>query len=206
MPQIKCRLILMAPELENTPRNLEALASAIKGGDIAALVVREQAHGFPPLGNEALELAQSHDIACLKASGDCPDDLSGFDGIHLGADADEATLRRTRQKLGKQVLVGAVSGPTRDEAMQRGETGIDYLAFAPQSSEDLPDPELVSWWCDLFVVPCVVMGRLTLQNAAPFIRAGADFLMLPAEIWQNPEAPGAIVNKFNQLIDEVTPA
>jgi thiamine-phosphate pyrophosphorylase len=194
----------MAPALENTALDREALTSAIRGGDIAALVAQQQTPGFPPLGNEILDLAQSHDIACLQASEHALNDLSGFDGAHLSVGADLDTLRQARQKLGKQALLGAVAGPTRDDAMRRGETGMDYLAFAPQAGEDLPTLELISWWCDLFVIPCVITGKITLRNAAPFIRAGADFLMLPASIWQGPQSPESMIAAFNQLVDEVS--
>ncbi len=202
MPQIRCRLILMAPDAQITANDPDALAGALGGGDVAAIVAAEQSPGFPPLGEETLALAQARGVACLKMKGGICEDLTGFDGVHLGANADYTAIQRTRQILGRDALIGAEAGETRDDAMRRGEAGVDYIAFAPQEGDETPSLELVSWWCDLFVVPCVATGKITAQNAAPLIRAGVDFLMLSARIWRDPASPAAIVADFNRLIDE----
>ncbi len=202
MPQIRCRLILMAPDAHITANDPDALAGALDGGDVAAIVAAAQSPGFPPLGEEALGRAQARGIACLKMKDDICEDLTGFDGVHLGVNADHTAIQRTRQILGGDALIGAEAGKSRDDAMRRGEAGVDYIAFAPQEDDETPSLELVSWWCDLFVIPCVAMGKITLQNAAPLIRAGVDFLMLPAGIWREPGSAAAIVADFNRLIDE----
>ena len=49
------------------------------------------------------------------------------------------------------------------------------------------------------VVPCVAIGGITTENAAPLIEAGADFLAVASGVWDYREGPAAAVKAFNQL-------
>jgi thiamine-phosphate pyrophosphorylase len=51
-------------------------------------------------------------------------------------------------------------------------------------------------------VPCVAIGGITVDNCAPLIEAGADFLAVSAGIWQYPDGPAAAVAAFERVIDE----
>jgi len=48
--------------------------------------------------------------------------------------------------------------------------------------------------------PCLAIGGITVDNAAPLITAGADFLAISSGIWNHPEGPEAAVIALNQLI------
>jgi thiamine-phosphate pyrophosphorylase len=91
--------------------------------------------------------------------------------------------------------------------MLAGEQGADYVAFGafyPTTTKDAEhhaDLELLSWWSGLMEIPCVAIGGITLDNAAPLIEAGADFLAVSAGVWNHPDGPTAAVRDFNRLFD-----
>ena len=51
-------------------------------------------------------------------------------------------------------------------------------------------------------LPCVAIGGITLANAAPLLKAGADFLAVSSGVWDHHDGPAAAVAMFNRLIDE----
>ena len=53
------------------------------------------------------------------------------------------------------------------------------------------------------LVPCVAIGGITHENAAPLVTAGADFLAVSAGVWNHIEGPAAAVRAFNTLFDEL---
>jgi thiamine-phosphate pyrophosphorylase len=53
------------------------------------------------------------------------------------------------------------------------------------------------------VVPCVAIGGITPENAAPLIAAGADFLAVASGVWDHPAGPAAAVKAFNELFRNV---
>ena len=89
--------------------------------------------------------------------------------------------------------------------MDAAEAGADYVAFGaffptqtkePKTSADI---ELLRWWSELMVVPCVAIGGITAANAPELVKAGADFLAVSAGIWSHPDGPAAAVAGFNKL-------
>ena len=67
------------------------------------------------------------------------------------------------------------------------------------------DIELLSIWQETMETPCVAIGGISIENAAPVVTAGADFLAVSAGIWSHPEGPRAAVAAFNALFDHATP-
>ena len=51
----------------------------------------------------------------------------------------------------------------------------------------------------MMVVPCVAIGGITVENAAPLIAAGADFLAVSSGVWDYDKARQAAVKAFNAL-------
>jgi len=50
----------------------------------------------------------------------------------------------------------------------------------------------------VFEIPCVAIGGITLENAAPLVSAGADFLAVSGAVWNHDEA--AVVQRFQRVI------
>ena len=92
--------------------------------------------------------------------------------------------------------------------MTAGEAGADYVAFGaffPTTTKDAPtqaDITLLNWWIELFELPCVAIGGITVDNARPLIEAGADFLAVSGGVWNHADGPAAAVTAFNALCTE----
>jgi thiamine-phosphate pyrophosphorylase len=71
--------------------------------------------------------------------------------------------------------------------------GADYVAFA--RSEGGIDAinqiaDLIAWWAEIFVVPCVGWNIDIIGDAERLASLGADFIAPSARIWQDTGAAG----------------
>ena len=114
----------------------------------------------------------------------------GADGLHI--DADSEAYIAARKLLGESANIGALCGLGRHDAMQLAELGADYVAFGPKSESiiDAIDQyaDLIAWWSEIFVVPCVAWNVETAEQAAKFATLGADFVAPSARIWRDDDA------------------
>src|SRR5690606_2035246 len=62
------------------------------------------------------------------------------------------------------------------------------------------EPELLTWWSQLFEVPCVAIGGITADNAPPLVEAGADFLAVSSGVWAHEQGPAEALRLFNRLM------
>ena len=201
-----CQLYLI------TPPRLEAgfedtLAEALNAGDVAALQLRLKDHSVeeikrlaPPL----IKLAQSMGVAVILNDDPELAVALGCDGVHVGQ--GDAPVKAARAAIGPDRMLGVTCHDSRHLAMQAGEAGADYVAFGafyPTATKDAPttaDPEILEWWSDLFELPCVAIGGITVDNAKPLIEAGADFLAVSSGVWSHVDGPAAAVIAFNALM------
>lgn len=113
------------------------------------------------------------------------------DGVHLGQ--KDGCPKEARQELGPHAQIGVTCHDSRHLAMEAGEAGADYVAFGAfypsttKETEHRPEPELLSWWTQLFEIPSVAIGGITPQNCAPLVEAGADFLAVSGAVWNGDE-------------------
>lgn len=120
--------------------------------------------------------------------------LLDADGVHVEADAP---LEQIRRVLGEERILGVGYPASRDAAMRAGEVGAAYVMFDAQTQRDL-----ISWWQQDVVLPCVAAGGITPENCAPLVQAGADFLAVGGGIWQHPQGAVAAVQAFDAAITE----
>lgn len=116
------------------------------------------------------------------------------DGLHVPASKSiAADYREARDILGTRFIVGVDVGRTRHDAMTLGEEGADYIAFGiPPHVEDRATArarrlELISWWSEIFEIPCVAFDVETPDEAQALAAAGADFIAVrvPAELTES---------------------
>ena len=78
-------------------------------------------------------------------------------------------------------IVGVTCHDSRHLAMEAAEAGADYVAFGaffptktkePKTQADI---ELLRWWAETMVVPCVAIGGITVENAPAADRSGRRF-------------------------------
>jgi thiamine-phosphate pyrophosphorylase len=122
----------------------------------------------------------------------------GADGVHLG---DPARVRDVRARLGPDRLLGASCGGSRHAAMLAGEDGADYIAFGEVGRRPQPPLlELLAWWNELFVLPCLAEGAFDDASLGAVARAGADFIGVGDAVWRHPEGSAAGVRTVRQAI------
>lgn len=123
------------------------------------------------LARPYVDLIQSADVAALIAGDAQLARTLRADGVHLyGCDQLEALVLEAREILGQRYIVGA-EARSRHDAMMLGEQGAEYVAFSEPEQEDF-----ISWWAEIFEVPCVAFGVDGPAAAATMARAGADFI------------------------------
>ncbi|HWA00456.1 MAG TPA: thiamine phosphate synthase [Caulobacterales bacterium] len=208
----RCRLYLITPpRLE--PTFVDALGAALAGGDVAAVQLRLKdvadvdvlaaAKALKPLVQEAGAAFIVNDRPDLAARADA-------DGAHIGQlDAGYAESRRL---LGKDKIVGVTAHNSRHLAMEAAEAGADYVAFGAfyptetKAPSHWAEPEILEIWHETMETPCVAIGGVTVDNAEPLVRAGADFLAVANGVWKHAQGPGAAVGAFNALFDRLASA
>ncbi len=185
------------------------LASALDAGDVAAVQLRLKDVDDRTILKAAEILkpvVQDHGVALIM--NDRPDLAikAGCDGVHLGQ--DDEPYGEGRRIMGPDRIVGVTSHNSRHLAMEAAEQGADYVAFGaffPTTTKDpkaQADPEILRWWSEMMIVPCVAIGGITVDNCKPLIEAGADFLAVSAGVWNHPSGPAVAVQKFNALMGE----
>jgi thiamine-phosphate pyrophosphorylase len=200
-----CRLYLISPPRLSAANFLGPLKEALKGGDVASFQLR-----LKDVGDDEIRRVVDTLRPVVQAAGtafilnDRPDLAAGLgcDGVHIGQeDASYAEARR----LLPGGIVGITCHDSRHLAMEAAETGADYVAFGaffptqtkqPKTKADI---DLLRWWSEMMVVPCVAIGGITIQNAPPLVEAGADFLAVSGGVWEHPDGPQDAVRQFNAL-------
>jgi len=186
----RCRLYFQFPAQPSA--TLEAqLAQALATTDAACvLLCGDGASIDEDHAGRLIDLVQASGLACLVENDAALAERLGADGLHLDANAE--TYTAARKLLGESANLGVLCGLERHDAMQMAELGADYVAFGPKS-ENIIDAidqyaDLIAWWAEIFVVPCVAWNVETAEQAAKFAALGADFVAPSARIWHGDDA------------------
>ena len=200
-----CRLYLISPPRLSAANFLIPLKEALKGGDVASFQLR-----LKHVSDDEIRRAVDTLRPMVQASGaafilnDRPDLAAelGCDGVHIGQEDAGYSSARAALPGG---IVGVTCHDSRHLAMEAAEAGADYIAFGaffptqtkePKTQADI---ELLRWWSEIMVVPCVAIGGITTANAPALIAAGADFLAVSSGVWEHPQGPQEAVREFNAL-------
>jgi len=202
----RCRLYLITPTTFRPRDFAEELKAALGAGDVASLQLRMKTASDDEIRRaaEALKpIARASGVAFIL--NDRPDLAAelGADGVHIGQ--EDMPYREARARLGANAIVGVTCHSSRHLAVEAAEAGADYVAFGAFFPTATKEPkaragiELLAWWSELMIVPCVAIGGITVENARPLIDPGADFLAVCAGVWNHPDGPAAAVKAFNAL-------
>ena len=186
----RCRLYFQFPAQPSA--TLEAqLAQALATTDAACVLLCGD--GAPIDEDHAgrlIDLVQASGLACLVENDAALAERLAADGLHLDANAE--TYAAARKLLGESANLGVLCGLERHDAMQMAELGADYVAFGPKAESiiDAIDQyaDLIAWWAEIFVVPCVAWNVDTAEQAAKLAALGADFVAPSARIWHGDDA------------------
>jgi thiamine-phosphate pyrophosphorylase len=193
-----CRLYLIAPPL--TLAGLDAFAprfaTVLAEGDVASALARiaPGAEGDAKrIVSRLAEISAAADVALLVENDARLAARAGADGAHVaGAGAE---LTDALASLHPDRIVGAGELRLRDDAMNAGEAGADYVMFGEPRRDGWTPPfqetlERVDWWAEIFQTPCVGFAG-TLEEAPALAAAGADFVALGEAIWRAPSPEAA---------------
>ncbi|MDE3060767.1 MAG: thiamine phosphate synthase [Pseudomonadota bacterium] len=211
-----CRLYLISPPAINLSVFKQQLAEAFSGGDVASFQLRLKGVSDDDLLEAAealLPICHKHNAAFIL--NDRPDLAlkCHADGVHIGQ--DDGSIKAARAKVGEAMVIGASCHDSRHLAMVAGEEGADYVAFGafyPTKSKNpeamkrwgVPKPEILTWWQENTVLPCVAIGGITPANCAPLVRAGADFIAAITAVWEHPQGSAKAVENFNKAIKDAS--
>ena len=205
--QRPCELYLISPQ-DVGGGFPDRLRAAVDGGPVAAFQLRVKdvdPHALAKLADPLQRICGDAGVAFIVNDSVSLAKRLGADGVHLGQSDGDA--REARAILGPSVQIGVTCHDSRHLAMDAGENGADYVAFGAfyetttKPSDYRPDPQLLSWWSSLFEIPCVAIGGITPDNAAPLVAAGADFIAVCQAVWGAAD-PGDAVARFDALFAE----
>ena len=186
------RLYLITPPVAEPAAFAPQLEAALAAGDVAAVLLRLNAADERTLINRTKSLAetvQRRDVALLLDNRPGIVARAGADGAHLsGIDAFAAAL----SLLKPDRIAGAGGLVSRHDAMLAAETGADYVMFG---DADLPFDEVrerLTWWAELFEIPCVGYAA-SRDEIAALSQTGADFIALGEWIWTEPQNTAATI-------------
>lgn len=167
--------------------------AAIKAGDVAAVVLRVHengAGGAAHLG-PLVQAVQAQGAAALLEGPEPNVAAPGLDGVHVSTPAGLAAALKAFKP---DAIVGAGGLTGRHDAMEAGESGADYVLFgslAPAPGDFAGTLDLVSWWAELFEVPCVGVAS-SLDEVTALARGGADFVLLAEHLAGGPGGPEVV--------------
>ncbi len=183
------------------------LERALDAGDVACLQLRLKEIGDDDIRRavaKLMPLAQSRSVAfVLNDRPDLAREL-GCDGVHVGQ--GDTPYSEARRIVGADKVVGVTCHNSRHLALEAAEAGADYVAFgtffstATKQAATAADLEIVQWWAEIMEVPCVAIGGITVDNAAPLVEAGADFLAVSSGVWDHAAGAATAVRQFNELL------
>lgn len=200
-------LYLITPNWDDTDRLLDVTEQALQEGvallqyrhkSADAALRREQAgallalarkYGVPFIINDFIELCEELDA----------------DGVHVGG--TDISVAQARGQLGKDKLVGASCYGDLQLARQAHAEGASYMAFGgfyPSLVKQYPvttDPDIVLLAKREIALPCVVIGGMTPENAAPLAARGADLVAAISSVYLADDVTIS-VRKFNQLFGD----
>ena len=212
MMQIKARvpmalkrgLYLVTPDWDDTERLLRVSEEALRGGAVVlqyrhktanaaqafeqaeALLALCRRHGVPMIFNDNVEL-------CLD---------SDADGMHVGG--TDSKVSDVRAAVGNGKIVGASCYGSLALAHEAAQAGASYIAFGGfypsqvKQYEVGTPPELIAQAKAAIDLPVVVIGGMTVENAAPLVAQGADMAAAISAVYAAVE-PEAMARKFIAL-------
>jgi thiamine-phosphate pyrophosphorylase len=197
--------LYLATSVVADPAPLAALLPGLlAGADVAAVLVRLKETDPRSMISvvKALAPAVQNTGAALLIDGHA--DLvarAGADGAHLSGIAG---LKEALPTLKPDRIAGVGALTTRHDSMTAGERGADYVLFGePDRHGNRPSPDAIAerlgWWAELFEPPCIGYAA-SREEAAEFVAAGADFILVDDLVWNDARGPAPALAELGAAI------
>lgn len=213
MPEIddRCRLVLIAPETDDAEALAATVTDALRGGDVATLILPQYAMGdtaYQVLAERIVPIAQRADVAVVIAGDSRVAGRAKADGLHVeeGIDAAADAVGKFSPKL----IVGVGRVKDRHVALEVGELRPDYVFFGRLEGDIKPEAHpkvlaLAEWWASMVEIPCIVMGGTGIASALEVAGTGAEFVAMRRAVFDDPRGPAQAVAEINALLAENAP-
>lgn len=206
-----CQLYLITPpRIDDLPAFAQSLEAALSAAPDDAPISCLQIRLKDSSDADIIQVSDSlvaicHQYGTMVLINDRPDlvEACGADGVHIGQ--DDMDYLSSRTLLGRDAIIGVTCHNSRDLACAAADVGADYVAFGAfydtetKQANFRAEPELLAWWQEMIETPCVAIGGITPDNAAPIIAAGADFLAVSSGVWNHKDGPASAVKAFYDL-------
>ena len=204
---LAAKVYLFTPPLRQADLNdfAPSLTAALEAADVACVLARlaPGAEGDArKIVARLIEIAAPGEAALLVEDDPRLAARAGADGAHMTAGG--AVLGEALASLKPERIVGAGLLRTRDDAMNAGEAGVDYVMFGEPRRDGFTPPadetiERVAWWAEIFEPPCVGYAA-SLDDIGPLVEAGADFVALADAIWASANPAEALAKARALLV------
>jgi thiamine-phosphate pyrophosphorylase len=171
-------IFLIAPADAEPARLAETLRDGLARMPAAALLLQrggQAEHAYKQLVKTALPIAQAAGTAVLVEGDPGLVRLLGADGLHVAGNIDAVAAAIAALKPDQ--IVGAGGVRSRDDAMAKGELGVDYILFGPLSGAiSTTERELAQWWAETMEIPSVLSDPEA--GTGRYDAAGCEFIGL----------------------------
>lgn len=197
-------LYVVTPDWDDTQKLLETSVRALKGG-VALLQYRHKT------ASDALRREQAMALLALCRRYQVPFIINDFvelcmdigaDGIHVGG--TDTAVAEVRKQVGPDKILGASCYGSLELAHAAEQAGASYVAFGgfyPSRVKKYPvttPPTIVTDWKKQGIVPSVVIGGMTHDNAAPLVANGADMVAAISSVYMAHD-PQTAAREFAEL-------
>lgn len=180
---MSAELFFIAPTDTPADQLIAALTATLERHEVAALLLPRgnlAENAYKDLAKRIVPLAQAKGAAVLVEGEPGLVRLLGADGLHVqgGIKAVKEALAALKPN---NLIVGAGDIHSSDDAMLKGEAGVDYILFGPLSGPISAEArELAQWWAETMEIPSVLSDPEA--GAANYDAAGCEFIGLPLSV------------------------
>jgi len=209
--QNRCRLVLILPEGDDLSARAAMLEGALKGGDVASVILPQYGLDdglFQKHAEVLVAIVQNAGAAALVAGDTRVAGRVKADGIHVTGAVGE--LAEAVEKFTPQLIVGGGNATDRHKALEIGDVQPDYIFFGKIGGDIKPEAHpknlaLAEWWASMVEIPCIVLGGTDPQSALAAAETGAEFVALDKAVFADPAEAPHVIAAVNALLDEKAP-
>jgi thiamine-phosphate pyrophosphorylase len=210
-PENRCRLVLIAPDIADADERTKIVGDALKGGDVASVIVPQYGlddGAFQKHAEKLVPVIQDAGAAALISGDSRIVGRARADGLHMAEPA--AALAEAIDKYADKLIVGGGNATDRHTALEIGEARPDYIFFGKLDGDIKPEAHpknlaLAEWWASMIEIPCIVMGGTDPASALAVAESGAEFVAMRLAVFGEPARAALVVAEINALLDEKAP-
>ncbi|QFY61266.1 thiamine phosphate synthase [Rhizobium grahamii] len=210
-PENRCRLVLIVPDVADIEEQAKIVEDALKGGDVASVIVPQYALNdgdFQKHAERLVPVIQAAGAAALIAGDTRVIGRAKADGVHITGPATE--IAEAIDRYADKLIVGGGNAADRHHALEIGEERPDYIFFGKLDGDIKPEAHpknlaLAEWWASMIEIPCIVMGGTDPASALAVAETGAEFVALRLAVFGEPARAPSVVAEINALLDEKAP-